>query len=321
MLGCRMKTEQAIVLGVVLVAVGFAAYWEALYGVREQIEITPELLSVGKERPPLWIFYDNSQVNSRFWSDFGARSSRVINIPILNLFYQTIVKANGDYRVEVIGGLQGVAELLGMDAMPRTMRNLRGSVGVAQEDWIRTAILAKFGGLWVSPSVICVKGFGKLPEKLIAFGQDDTPMYSTSVPGFRAMWSPAPQHPALVEWEARSRERLDSKLGGHQIRGDAKSDWFDLCHGRADVEIRAYDELSRHPLTQKKLQLEDIFATRIQGGDLPFEIPETTKYMVIPYHDMVNRTMFSWVLKNSEEQILESDMAISAILRNLLKLN
>ena len=144
-------------------------------------------------------------------------------------------------------------------------------------------------------------------------------MYSSSVPGFRAMWSPSPHHPCLVEWESRSRSRLDSKLGGHQIRGDAKSDWFDICHGQPDVEIRPHDELSRHPLTQKKLQLEDIFATRIQGGDLPFEIPECSKYMVIPYDDMINRSMFSWILKNSEQQILESDMAISAILRRLLK--
>jgi hypothetical protein len=40
--------------------------------------------------------------------------------------------------------------------------------------------------------------------------------------------------------------------------------------------------------------------------------------MVIPYDDMVNRSMFTWILKNSEEQILESDIAISVILRSIL---
>ena len=158
-----MKTEQRILIGFGILAVAFAAYWEARSGFfKRRAEITPEMLNTGAERPPLWVFYNNSQVNSRDWSDFGARSSRVLNIPILNLFYQTIVAANGDtYRVEVIGGLQGVAELLGVEAMPKRLQSLTANVGTAEEDWIRTAVLAKFGGLWLSPSVLCVKGFGE----------------------------------------------------------------------------------------------------------------------------------------------------------------
>jgi hypothetical protein len=312
-----MKTEQMILIGFGALAVGFAAYWEASSAFKKRVEITPELLNTGTERPPLWVFYNNSQVNSRHWSDFGARSSRVLNIPILNLFYQTIVAANTDYRVEVIGGLQGVAELLGVEAMPKRLQSLNANVGTAEEDWIRTAILAKFGGLWLSPSVICVKGFGPLPDdKLIVFGQDDVPMYGTSVPGFRAMWAPAGnQH--LVAWEERCRERLDTKVGGLQIRGDAKSDWYDLCHGKDDVEIRPHDELSRNSKTQKKLQLEDIFATWMHG-DLPFEIPDCCKYIVVPYNDMTLRTAFGWILRSSEEQIMESDLVVSNILKRVL---
>ena len=315
-----MKTEQKILIGFGVLAVAFAAYWEASSGfLKCGTEITPELLTKGTERPPLWVFYNNSQVNSRQWSDFGARSSRVLNIPILNLFYQTIVAANGDeYRVEVIGGLQGVASLLGVEAMPKRLQSLTANVGTAEEDWIRTAILAKFGGLWLSPSVLCVKGFGCLPDnKLIVFGQDDVPMYGTSVPGFRAMWAPAPGNQHLVAWEARCRERLNTKVGGLQVRGDAKSDWFDLCHGKEDVEFRPYDELSRNSKTQKKLQLEDIFATWMHG-DLPFEIPDCVKYIVVPYNDMTIRTAFGWILASSEEQILESDLVVSNILKRVL---
>jgi hypothetical protein len=315
-----MKTEQKILIGFGVLAVAFAAYWEASSGFfKRKTEITPELLTKGAELPPLWVFYNNSQVNSRQWNDFGARSSRVLNIPILNLFYQSIVAANGnDYRVEVIGGLQGVASLLGVEVMPKRLQNLRANVGTAEEDWIRTAVLAKFGGLWLSPSVICVKGFGELPkDKLIVFGQDDVPMYGTSVPGFRAMWAPAPGNEYLVAWEERCRERLNSKVGGLQVRGDAKSDWFDLCHGKEGVEFRPYDELSRNSKTQKKLQLEDIFATWMHG-DLPFEIPDCAKYIVVPYNDMTVRTAFGWILASSEEQILESELVVSSILKRVL---
>jgi len=315
-----MKTEQMILIGFGVLAVGFAAYWEAMTGFGKcKTEI---ILTTGDDLPTLWLFYNNSQVNSRHWSDFGARSSRVLNIPILNLCYETIVKANGDdYRIQVIGGLQGVAELLGVKAMPTRLQSLTATVGTAEEDWIRTAILAKFGGLWLSPSVVCVKGFGCLPEdKLIVFGQDDVPLYGTSVPGFRAMWAPSPNNHHLVAWEARCRDRLNNIIGGLQIRGDAKSDWYDLCNGKDDVEFRPFDELSRNSKTQKKLQLEDIFATWMHG-DIHFEIPESCKYIVIPYNDMTLRTQFGWILRSSEEQILESDMVISSILRKLLKAN
>jgi hypothetical protein len=311
-----MKAGQIVLISVGVLAVAFAAYWEAG---RFRSKVTPEILECGKERPPLWVYYNNSQVNSRYWSDFGARSSRVLNIPILNLCYESIVAANGeDYRIEVIGGLQGVAELLGVEAMPTRLRNFSANVGTAEEDWIRTAILAKFGGLWLSPSVVCLKGFGPLPDdKLIAFGQDDVPMYGTSVPGFRAMWAPAPENGCLVAWEAKCRERLNTKSGGLQIRGDAKSDWFELCHGKEDVEVRPLDELSRNSKTQKKLQLEDLFATWMHG-DIQFEIPACSKYIVIPYNDLTLRTAFGWILRSSEEQILKSDMVLSGILRKVL---
>ena len=303
-----MKSEQMIVIGVAAAAVAIAAY---LASKPRETEITPEMLTIGMDRPVIWVYYDDSQVNSRFWSDFGARSSRVINIPILNLCYESIVAANPEYRVEVIGGLQGVSELLGADAMPKPLKNPRANVGTAQLDWIRTAILAKYGGLWLSNSVVCVKGFGKLPDKVVAFGQDDVPMYGSSVPGFRALWSPKAEEPAFVEWEAMCRERLESQLGGLQIRGDAKSDWMQLCKGE---EVRRSDELSRDSKTQKKLQLEDLFAT--QGGAL--NVPCDAKYIVIPYDDLVTRSMFAWILRSSEEQILASDMAISKVLRKLL---
>ena len=308
MIDDRMKSEQAIVIGVAAVAVAIAAYFASK---PSETEITPEMLTIGMDRPVIWVYYDNSQVNSRFWSDFGARSSRVINIPILNLCYESIVKANPEYRVEVIGGLQGVYELLDGD-MPSSLKNPRANVGTAQLDWIRTAILAKYGGLWLSNSVVCVKGFGQLPDNVVAFGQDDVPMYGSAVPGFRALWSPKAGEPRFVEWEAMCRERLGSQLGGLQVRGDSKSDWVALFKG---TEVRRGDEFSRDSKTQKKLELEDLFAT--QGKSLV--IPCDAKYIVIPYDDLVNRSMFAWILRNSEQQILESDIAISKVLRQIMK--
>jgi hypothetical protein len=215
--------------------------------------------------------------------------------------------------VEVINGLTGVKELLGEDALPKNLRRFGASVNVAEEDWIRTAVLAKFGGLWLSPSVVALKGFGPLPDKIVAFGTDDVPMYTSSCPGFRALWVPRPSHPLMVKWEQTIKNRLDTQLGGLQIRGDAKSDWMNMFSGQPDVIESKSEELGRNPKTHKKLELEDIFATEI--GATRFEVPCNAVYLVVPFKDLVDRRQFGWVLKSSEKEILESELVISGILR------
>jgi len=310
-----MKAEHMMLISVLVGTVAVAALWKGLPK-RKGTEITTEMLKIGMDRPVIWLFYNDSDVNSRNWSDFMARSSRVINIPLLNLSYETITKMNGHrYRIEVVGGLQGVAERLGgWASLPFLLRNPKGRVGLAEEDWIRTALLAKFGGLWLSPSVICLKEFGVLPsDKIVAFGQDEEPLYGSDVPGFRALWSPIPNHPIMTEWEHRIRARLDNQLGGRQIRGDCKSDWAEFTENGATCELRIKEELGRDSRTNKSLDLENILASGT-GGRLPFQIPDTAVYIPIPYNDLLNRRNFGWILRSSEEQILESDLAIRYIL-------
>jgi hypothetical protein len=43
------------------------------------------LLDKGMDMPVLWLYYDNSQVNSRQWYDFGTRSSRILNMPFMTV--------------------------------------------------------------------------------------------------------------------------------------------------------------------------------------------------------------------------------------------
>jgi hypothetical protein len=308
--------NEALYIGVI-VLVGIIATAAALSPYKFfGTEITPESLKVGMNRPVLWIFYNDSEVNSRQWYDFGARSSHVINIPLLNLLYETIVKENKDkYRVEVIGGLPGVASLMGgWEKLPYTLQNPKASITVPEEDWIRTAVLQKYGGLWVSPSVLCVKGFGDLPkDRVVAFGQDSTPMYGSAVPGFRCLWAPRPNIQMMTDWEQRCRSRLEGQLGGRQFRGDAKSDWVELCRGGAATEVRVLEEQARDAKTNKNIELEDLLAAGT-GGNIPFAISQKAVYIPIPYQDLLDRRHYGWILRLSEKQIMESDLVISHLL-------
>jgi hypothetical protein len=278
-----------------------------------RVEITPETLAIGKTNPKLWLFYNTSDVNARHWLDFGARSSYAINIPMLNIFYERIVSMNGkNYTVEVLNGLSSVAELLGgWEHLPTRLQKEKARVYVAEEDWIRTAILAKFGGLWLSPSVVTLRPFDRLPnDAIVTFGQD-------ADSGFTCLWVPSGGNPMFIEWEKRIRERLETQTGGFQIRGDSASDWKELvghaCAVGQTLEARPLEELARSKRTNKKLELEDIFASGTEGR-LPFEITQEAKYLVVPYNDLLERSSWAWVLRMSEKQIMSSDLAISHIL-------
>ena len=281
------------------------------------------ILTKGEEKPPLWVYVNDSDVNSRGWSAFMERSDRVLNLPFLNLCYQSIVQKNCDkYRIEVIGGLQDLAVRMGgWDKLPTPLQNAQTVVREPELNWIRAAVLAKWGGLWVSPATVFLRPMGDLPkERVIFFGSDPEPSFgaTVSVPALSVIWSPSPQHALWVEWEAVVRERLERRAGGSEFRHDEKSDLADAIRENSEnVEVISMAEVSRKGPAQRRVQLEDLLAAGTKG-DLPFEIGPHAKYLPIPYPEILEREAFGWFLRMSEDQILESDLAVSHVLRAAL---
>ena len=284
-----------------------------------------KLLERGLDKPVIWLYYDTSDVNSRNWFDFGARSTRALNLPFLNLCYETVVRQNqAEYRIEVIGGLTGVAELLGgWDQLPPGLRDPISPVNEAELNHIRAAILAKYGGLWLTPYSICLKPFGKLPEdKVVFFGTDLDETYSgkmgTTVPGFRCIWSPKPKHPLFEEWNKITYTRVAEKRGGDQIRGDAKWDWVRLSDTYSGHGIIVDPEAEgMRKKNGRRIELEDLLATGTEGN-LPFDISYHTNYVPFPWPELRDREIFGWFLRMSEKQIMESDIAVKYLLASSL---
>lgn len=298
-----------------IVAVGYAFVYTE-HDLLKTPFLDKHLLTRGTmDRPPLWIFYPSSEVTARNWYDFGARSSRALNMPLLNLCYQSIAENNhNEYYVRVISGLSGLAELLGEDALPSGLRRHGdlSSIQSAEMNWIRAAVLAKFGGLWVDPSTICLKGFGKLPkEKVVFFGTDLNETYGgekgTVIPGHHAMWVPRAGHPMMEEWASVCYERIDHKRGGEQIRRDFAWDFvrFSSEYAKEGIMIDPHSELTRRA-NGKRLQLEDWFAT----GAPTFDIPPHVVFVTLPWNELQDRQLFGWALRMSERQLMDSDLTI-----------
>jgi hypothetical protein len=285
------------------------------------------ILKYGDKLPTLWIYLNDSEVNSRRWTGFEERSSRVINIPFLNLCYETCVKMNGkDYRIEVIGGLSDLAVRLGgWEQLPSPLQNPQASVREPELNWIRAAVLAKWGGLWVSPATLWLKPMGPLPEHVVLFGADDEVTFvgdgGTSAPSLRVAWSPMAEHPTWVEWENKVRTRLEKRAGGAEFRRDHMSDAVDAIR-EADarekpIEVRPMAELARKGAAGRRIQIEDLL-TAGQEGDIHFDLSCKANYVPIPWPELKERRAFGWFLRMSEEQILESDLVISSLLNRCL---
>lgn len=314
-----------VILGVLLLIAFIYAFFYSNDLIKNNPFLDKNLLKRGMEKPVIWLYYDTSDVNSREWSDFGARSTRALNIPFLNLCYESIVQQNKDlYRIEVIGGLAGAAELLGgWKQLPPGLRDPISPVNEAELNYLRAAILAKHGGLWLEPYCVCLKPFGKLPEdKTVFFGTDLDETYAgsagTNIPGFRAIWTPKAEHPMFNEWSAVCYDRVAKKRGGDQIRGDAKWDFIrfstEYVHTGLVVDPAAEGMRKKNG---KRIQLEDLLGST--DGKLSFDLCDYTTYVPFPWKELRDREAFGWFLRMSESQIMESALAVKFLLDKPLK--
>jgi hypothetical protein len=303
----------ATVFGVLFVGAIYAFYHSRRI-IEENVFMDKHLLKRGMDKPVIWLYYDTGDVNSRYYMDFGARSSRALNMPFLNLCYETIVAQNSaEYRIEVVTGLAGVAALLGHNAMPSGLQNYATFVNEAEINWIRTAVLAKFGGLWLDVHTVCLRPFGPLPkDRVVFYGTDLNETYAgaegTAIPGFRCIWSGQAEHPLFNEWEQICHARLDAKGGGQQIRRDANWDWVALSSKYSGIQVDFAAEGLRKK-GGKRVELEDLLSTGHEGK-LPFAVANYTIFISLPWPELRDREMFGWFLRMSEDQILESDLAV-----------
>jgi len=316
--------KEIIVIGaVILVASGVG--WVLVKNYRANDPFQDEkLLRSGMDKPVAWIYLNNSDVNSRSWYDFMGRSSRVINLPFLNLCYETIVKhTKNGYRVEVITGLSDLAARLGgWNQLPEPLQNPDSFVREPEMNWIRSAVLKKFGGLWISPSTIWVRDLPALPkERVVFFGTNTDDTYSTnnSVPALDVIWSPKPEHPIWVEWEATVKERLNFRTGGSEFRHDERRDFAEALKKFSDkIQVIRLPEISRKAAPRKRIQIEDLLETS-GSATSSFDIMSEGIYLPIPLAEILQRESFGWFLRMSEDQILESDLVISHLFRKGLK--
>ena len=311
-----MVAAMYIVTGVLVLSAVTAGLYYSQNIIEEDAFKSRNLIDKGKNNKTLWLYYDQSEVNSRWWADFGARSSRVLNTPFMNLCYQSIVMTNGQtYNVKVLAGLSDVAVLLGgWNELPKPLQNPIASVNEAEINYIRARILRQFGGLWVNPSVVFLK---PLPDyskskSVVLFGTDKDESYAdingTPAPGTDIMYSPEPDNNVFIELERLALERINKQEGGRQFRNDIK--WDLRTQIAKDNTIKYYPEYEfARKETGRRIQLEDLL------GSISMEINSKASYAPLDWKELQERRNFGWFLRMSEKEILESNLLISNLFK------
>jgi len=283
------------------------------------------LMDPQPDKSVIWLFYNDADVNSRFWSDFGARSSRVLNRPYMNLCYETIVAAAGsNYRVEIIKGLSDAIERLGgPEFVPAPLRNPKALLKEEEVQFLAIAFLSKFGGLWMSPSTICIKNIPVFPtNRIIGFGTSDTETYSgsegTPVPNTHYIWCPSAGTPVFQKWADLLYKRIDNYEGGFRARRDNQWDWTHVMTGACSITTMPRATLQRKA-NGRRIELDDLLATGTEGA-LPFTVFDDAFFVPIPYYELDRRSSYQWFLRLSEDQIMESDLAVTYLFSKGLNL-
>ena len=305
-----MEDWLVLIVGIIAVV---AVY--VFYVYKNDYSAYMNLQSAYDKRPVLWVYVDDSDVNSRFWADFGARSSRALNVPFLNLCYASIAKAaEPHYRVVMIDGVADAVEKLGGAAhVPDRLLGLgqKKILNALEKTYLCVAFLERYGGLWMPLSTVCLKQLPALPEDKVAFfGSNQTELYAPALPGQAVYWSPKAAHPVMTAWVDLLQARMEDGNGGSWVRGDAALDMDALlARFKDDIVIMRDASLDRKS-NGKTIGIEDWLA----HGSPTFTLTDAALFMPVYYTELERRSAYGWFLKMSEAQIMESDLAIKHIL-------
>jgi len=275
---------QSWILGVGLLSILFLAY-----GVRNKmVDYIPP-----SSKYKIWWVIDNSQLNSRHWLDWGARTTFEPNEPYLKICQKKAIAMAGDlYDIEpVIGRVEAhrILEAAGCVVPPEADR-CPPFLWLA---WTRAAFLTHLGGLWLDGSVLPIASSATLQSRL---GSDVTAFGN-------AGWSRSSHHPVWSGLERDCRALIkagDQSWSSADCRKSLNYAWDRHAVGSIHVDKEA----------EVRIELETLLGETEWTG--------STKHLLwIPFPDgrdsLERSTPWLWFLRMSEKQIQESNFVWASI--------
>lgn len=278
-------------------------------------------------KPILWFVVDDYGSNNRRWVDFGARSSKDLNLGFLNITKNRCFHTQGkDFDIK---------ECLGREAVAQVIYERRGVVPnnhlhvptLLWRAWARSALMYYAGGLYFDGLSLCLGPSFKDTingHNAAVFGVEHDEPRTSSLDGSCssfAGWASAPGHEA---WGLLNKDLTDLIDAGptswsSAIIRNQLSSWYNKFLRNAMPTFRQSEWSRRHD--GRPIELEDLFARSACNLDSEWKPPETAVYIPLDY-DLIDRSVtYKWFLKLTPEDILsnESKFLWAALSQNIRK--
>ena len=276
--------------------------------------------SGGPLKPILWVYLQNDniitpEVNSRFWYNFGSRTSTNFNQPYQKLTIQSIInKCSDDFNICLID--DSAFNIL----IPNWNINLKNTA-LPLKSHIQsiaiTSLLNAYGGLLVPSSFICLKSLKGVYEEIL---KDDKIL--------------------VAEFNNRvCNEKLTSNVIPYSIFMGCKPNSRVMQNFNNYLSVLASTDFTMEQdfLGKSNLWLEEQIAmnqvkclsgisigTQNKDGDAVnieellgssfIDFCPNALGIYIPWNELINRVSFQWFVRLSPEQVLRSNTFIGKTL-------
>ena len=264
-------------------------------------------------KPVLWFVVDDYGTNNRRWVDFGARSSRDLNMGFLAVTKSRCLYTQGaDFDVRTCLGRAAVAKIIyeqrgevpdfHMSAPPQLWKA-----------WARAALMYYAGGLYFDGLGLCLgpSFMSDVSGKADAvFGTEHDEPRTSSLDGSCspfAGWASSPGHES---WLYLYRDLTDLIKAGPTSWTSAVSrnqiaSWYNKYLRNSMATIR-HTEWSRRP-DGRPIEIEDLFGRSFSDLSNEWNPPENAVYVPLDY-DMIDKSVtYKWFLKLSAQDIMSPD--------------
>ena len=267
-------------------------------------------------KPILWVYLQNNtpilpEVNSRFWINFGSRSTTNFNQPYQKLTIQSIIdKCGNDFNVCLIDNSAFKYLLpnwnVNLDKVALPIKNHLQLIAL-------TALLNAYGGIVVPSSFICFKSLKDIynkaleSDKLIV-GQFQNltcnEKLNRDVIASPLLMASTPNNSTIQNFNNYLSELNSKDLTNEQ-------DFL----GKVNLWLETNDTLSICGRTIGTLK-KDGSLVHVQElvGATHFELADFAYGLYIPWDQLINRVSLGWFVRLSPEQVLRSNTMIAKYL-------
>lgn len=267
-------------------------------------------------KPILWVYLQNDniitpEVNSRFWINFGSRTSTNFNQPYQKLTIQSIInKCGNDFNVCLIDNSAFNVLLpdwkINLNKISQPIKSHIQLIAI-------TALLNAYGGMFIPSSFVCFKSLKNIYDAAvksnkITVGQLQNRTCNENLPDIVAgypifMASPPGNH--IMQSFNNYLSILNS------------SDFTQTQDFLGDINVWLENEIEKSNIISidgcdigtQRPDSSLIYPEELLGSTY-IELAKTAYGLYIPWDQLLNRTALQWFVRLSPEEVLDSNTMI-----------